>query len=119
MKQVINPQVAIRLDAPQSLDTQRLRYAVRRLLTQWAMTVLLSEDGQCVMPVEGFEAETPRVLCQLDLIQGPADAANVISEVFCLTYGAADGFLPESCRDIGEQLYRALLQWNTARAPEA
>jgi uncharacterized protein DUF1871 len=59
-------------------------------------------------PSDEFDGEIAGVVRQLDRINSPADAAEVISRVFSSSF-EAHHFSPIHCREVGDRLYAALV----------
>ena len=60
-------------------------------------------------PTDEFNSEIAAVVRQIDRINSPKDAAEVISRVFASSF-ETDLFTPIKCFEIGERLHAALIE---------
>lgn len=77
--------------------------AVRSVIHKWDPYGLL-ETG---CPTDEFDSEIQAVIGQIERIGSVQDAVHTLSRVFSSAFEPKD-FRPESCQDVGEQLYRTL-----------
>jgi hypothetical protein len=79
---------------------------VGQLIRAWDPYALL-EGGA---PADEFKSEVAAIVRQIDRINSPGDAAEVISRVFASSFCDRDLFTPIKCFEIGERLHAALIE---------
>ena len=77
---------------------------IRMVIHEWDPYGLLHGGA----PPDEFDGEIASIARQVPRIRSGRDAAHVLSRTFSSSF-EPQGFRPESCRDIGERLYRALV----------
>jgi hypothetical protein len=84
-------------------DYERAAAIVRAIIHQWDPYHLL-EGGA---PLDEWDNEIAQIVIQISQITSASDAATVISRVFSAAF-QPEGFTPEDCTEVGQQLFSAL-----------
>jgi hypothetical protein len=76
---------------------------VRGVVHEWDPYGLIQGGA----PADEFDGEIASIVSQIPHIQSCNDASHVLSRVFSASF-EPELFKPEQCRQVGENLYRAL-----------
>ncbi len=86
-------------------DYKKAFAIVREVINSW--------DPYCVVgggaPLGEWESEVASIVAQIPRIRSETDAAHAVSRTFSGSL-QHEGFGPESCADVGSQMYVALVE---------
>jgi len=85
-------------------ELKKAEEIIRQVIRDWDPYGLLASGA----PADEFDSEIKAAAKQIDRINSPRDAAEVISRVFTSSFEAGI-FTPIDCREVGERLHAALI----------